>query len=135
MRPLPILLRGLNVSPAQWWPLVPNMLAEVFIESDLDARVAMTQKAGSWLSERMSELRVKLDASEKSLQEYRERERIVDVKGVAMSGASKALEQATTDLVTVRTRRAEAESLFNQVKTARLGRAAGGYESIKPVNT
>ena len=112
---------------------VPNTLAEVFIESDLDARVAMTQKAGSWLSERMSELRVKLDASEKSLQDYRERERIVDVKGVAMSGASKALEQATTDLVTVRTRRAEAESLFNQVKAARAGKASGGYESIPAV--
>jgi len=112
---------------------VPNTLAEVFIESDLDARVAMTQKAGSWLTERMSDLRVKLDASEKSLQDYRERERIVDVKGVAMSGASKALEQATTDLVSVRTKRAEAESLFNQVKAARQGRAAGGYESIPAV--
>ena len=112
---------------------VPNTLAEVFIESDLDARVAMTQKAGSWLTERMGDLRVKLDASEKVLQEYRERERIVDVKGVAMSGASKALEQATTDLVSVRTKRAEAESLFNQVKAARQGRAAGGYESIPAV--
>ena len=112
---------------------VPNTLAEVYIESDLDSRVAMTQKAGSWLTERMSDLRVKLDASEKSLQEYRERERIVDVKGVAMSGASKALEQATTDLVTVRTKRAEAESLFNQVKAAKLGRATGGYESIPAV--
>ena len=111
---------------------VPNTLAEVFIESDLDSRVAMTQKAGSWLTERMSDLRVKLDSSEKSLQEYRERERIVDVKGVAMSGASKALEQATTDLVNVRTKRAEAESLFNQVKAARQGRA-GGYESIPAV--
>ena len=111
---------------------VPNTLAETFIESDLDSRVAMTQKAGSWLTERMSDLRVKLDASEKSLQEYRERERIVDVKGVAMSGASKALEQATTDLVSVRTKRAEAESLFNQVKAARQGRA-GGYESIPAV--
>ena len=111
---------------------VPNTLAEVFIESDLDARVAMTQKAGSWLTERMGDLRVKLDASEKVLQEYRERERIVDVKGVAMSGASKALEQATTDLVSVRTKRAEAESLFNQVKAARQGRA-GGYESIPAV--
>ena len=112
---------------------VPNTLAEVFIESDLDARVAMTQKAGSWLTERMGDLRVKLDASEKVLQEYRERERIVDVKGVAMSGASKALEQATTDLVSVRTKRAEAESLFNQVKAARQGRAIGGYESIPAV--
>jgi polysaccharide biosynthesis transport protein len=112
---------------------LPNALAEVYIESDLDSRVAMTQKAGSWLTERMSDLRVKLDASEKSLQEYRERERIVDVKGVAMSGASKALEQATTDLVSVRTKRAEAESLFNQVKAAKQGRAAGGYESIPAV--
>ena len=112
---------------------VPNTLAEVFIESDLDARVAMTQKAGSWLTERMSDLRVKLDASEKSLQDYRERERIVDVKGVAMSGASRALEAATTDLVAVRTKRAEAESLFNQVKAARQGRAIGGYESIPAV--
>ena len=111
---------------------VPNTLAEVFIESDLDARVAMTQKAGSWLTERMGDLRVKLDASERSLQDYRERERIVDVKGVAMSGASKALEQATTDLVSVRTKRAEAESLFNQVKAARQGRS-GGYESIPAV--
>ena len=111
---------------------VPNTLAEVFIESDLDARVAMTQKAGSWLTERMSDLRVKLNASEKSLQDYRERERIVDVKGVAMSGASKALEQATTDLVSVRTKRAEAESLFNQVKAVRQGRS-GGYESIPAV--
>ena len=110
---------------------LPNTLAEVFIESDLDARVAMTQKAGSWLTERMSDLRVKLDASERALQDYRERERIVDVKGVAMSGASKALEQATTDLVNVRTKRAEAESLFNQVRSAR-GRP-GGYESISAV--
>ncbi len=112
---------------------VPNTLAEVFIESDLDARVAMTQKAGSWLTERMSDLRVKLDASEKSLQDYRERERIVDAKGIAMSGASRALEQATTDLVSVRTKRAEAESLFNQVKAARQGRTVGGYESIPAV--
>ncbi len=110
---------------------VPNTLAEVYIESDLDSRVAMTQKAGAWLTERMSDLRVKLDASEKALQEYRERERIVDVKGVAMSGASKALEQATSDLVSVRTKRAEAESLFNQVKAAR--QARGGYESIPAV--
>ncbi len=111
---------------------LPNALAEVYIESDLDSRVAMTQKAGAWLTERMSDLRVKLDASEKSLQDYRERERIVDVKGVAMSGASRALEQASTDLVAVRTKRAEAESLFNQVKSARQGRA-GGYESIPAV--
>lgn len=111
---------------------VPNTLAEVYIESDLEAKVAMTQKAGAWLTERLGGLRKKLDESERALQDYRDRERIVDAKGVALSGASKALEEATTSLVGVRAKRAEAESLYNQVQAAKQGRG-GGYESIPAV--
>src|SRR5258706_4499673 len=36
---------------------VPNALAETYIESDLDSRMAMTQNAFEWLRERMGELR------------------------------------------------------------------------------
>ena len=39
--------------------------------------MAMTQKAAEWLRERMSELRTKLDSSEKALQDFRDRERII----------------------------------------------------------
>ncbi len=112
---------------------VPNMLAEIYIESDLEARVAMTQKASAWLMERMGDLRTKLEVSEKSLQDYRERERIVDAKGLVLSGASKALEEATSNLVSARAKRAEAEALYNQVQAVRQGRATGGYESIPAV--
>ena len=112
---------------------VPNMLAELYIESDLEARVAMTQKASAWLTERMGDLRKKLESSEKSLQDYRERERIVDAKGLVLSGASRALEDATSNLVSVRAKRAEAEALYNQVQSVKMGRATGGYESIPAV--
>ncbi len=112
---------------------VPNALAEIYIESDLEARVGMTQRASAWLAERMGELRTKLESSERALQDYRERERIVDAKGLVLSGASKALEEATSNLVVARTRRAEAETLFNQVQMVKLGRASGGYESIPAV--
>lgn len=112
---------------------VPNMLAELYIESDLEARVAMTQKASAWLTERMGDLRKKLESSEKSLQDYRERERIVDAKGLVLSGASRALEDATSNLVSVRAKRAEAEALYNQVQSVKQGRATGGYESIPAV--
>ena len=112
---------------------VPNMLAELYIESDLEARVAMTQKASAWLTERMGDLRKKLEGSEKSLQDYREKERIVDAKGLVLSGASKALEEATTNLVSVRAKRAEAEALYNQVLAVKQGKAPGGYESIPAV--
>ena len=112
---------------------IPNVLAELYIESDLEARVAMTQKASAWLTERMGDLRKKLEGSEKLLQDYRERERIVDAKGLVLSGASKALEEATSNLVSVRAKRAEAEALYNQVQAVKLGRATGGYESIPAV--
>jgi len=112
---------------------IPNMLAELYIESDLEARVAMTQKASAWLTERMGDLRKKLESSEKSLQDYRERERIVDAKGLVLSGASRALEDATSNLVSVRAKRAEAEALYNQVLAVKQGRATGGYESIPAV--
>ncbi len=113
--------------------LVPNTLADVFIENDLESKVKMTQKASAWLTGQMGELRAKLEGSERSLQDYRERERIVDVKGVALSGAAKALEEATSGLVSARTKRAEAESLFNQVQAARQGKSAINVDSIPAV--
>ena len=53
--------------------------------------MAMTQKATGWMRERMGDLRSKVEASERALQDYRERERIVDTKGVSMSGAKRRL--------------------------------------------
>jgi succinoglycan biosynthesis transport protein ExoP len=112
---------------------VPNTLADTFIENDLESKIRMTQKASAWLGEQMGDLRQKLNNSERALQEYRDRERIVDAKGVALSGASKALEEATSGLVSARTKRAEAESLYNQVQAAKQGKVAGGLESIPAV--
>lgn len=112
---------------------VPNALAETYIESDLEARMAMTQKASEWLRGRMGELRAKVDASEKALQDFRDRERIVDAKGVALSGASKQLEEFTRSLVEARQRRAEAESAYNMVQQIRGGRTQAYYDSIPAV--
>jgi len=111
---------------------VPNTLAEIFIENDLDARLAMTQKATEWLRERMGELRGKVDAAERALQDYRDRERIVDAKGVAL-GASKQLEELSRSLVEVRARRAEAESAYSLVQQIKSGRAQAAYDTIPAV--
>jgi capsular exopolysaccharide synthesis family protein len=112
---------------------VPNTLADVYIENDLDARMAMTQKASEWLRERLGELRGKVDASERALQEYRDRQGIVDAKGVAMSGASKQLEELTKSLVDARQRRAEAETAYNLVQQVKSGRSSVSFDSIPAV--
>jgi len=112
---------------------VPNTLAETYIESDLDARMAMTQKAAEWLRERMTELRGKLDASERALQDYRDRERIVDAKGLALSGASRQLDELTRSVVEARQKRAEAESAYSMVEQIKTGKLQANYESVPAV--
>jgi len=112
---------------------VPNALAETYIDNDLEARMAMTQKASEWLRERLGELRTKVDASERALQDYRDRERIIDAKGVALSGASKQLEEFTRSLVEARQKRAEAESAYAMVQQIRGGRSQVSFDSIPAV--
>ena len=59
------------------------------------------------------------------MQDYRDRERIVDAKGLALSGAGKQLEELTRSLVEARQKRAEAESAYSMVQQIRAGRGAG----------
>ena len=111
---------------------VANAVAEIFVESDLEARYQMTQKASDWLSERIGGLRQKLEASEKALQQYRDKERIVDAKGTAQSGASRQLEDLTKAQVEARQRRNEAENRYNQIRNIR-GDSAPAYDSVPAV--
>ncbi len=109
-----------------------NAVADAFIENDLEARYQMTQKATEWLNSRVAGLRQKLSESEKALQEYRERERIIDSKGLAQSGTAKVLEDLFAKLGEARQRRSEAEVAYNQVRALR-GTAGANFESIPAV--
>jgi capsular exopolysaccharide synthesis family protein len=113
--------------------LVPNTLADIFIENDLEARVAMTEKASHWLRERMGELKTKVDASERALQDFRDREHIVDTKGLALSGVTKQLEELTRSLVEARAKRADAESAYAVVQQIKAGKTQAGYDAIPAV--
>jgi capsular exopolysaccharide synthesis family protein len=107
---------------------IANAFAETFIESDLDARYQMTQKASDWLAQRLGGLRQKVEASERALQQYREKEHIVDAKGLALGGASKQFEDLSKAQIDARQRRSEAETRYNQIKAA-----AGNYETLPAV--
>lgn len=111
---------------------VANAVAEAYIENDLEARSQMTQRANVWLTQRMDGLRQKLEVSEKNLQAYREKENIIDSKGVALSGTAKQLEEISTNLITMRQRLAEAEGIYVQVKDQR-GQPIEVLESIPAV--
>ena len=109
---------------------VPNALADLYIEADLEARMTMTQKATSWLTGQAADLKKKLSESEQALQQFREREKIIDTKGLSQSGASRQLEDLQKALNDARARRSDAEIVFNQVSAAINGKSQEPLESL-----
>lgn len=95
-----------------------NTHAQAYIEDALEGRVQMTQTASNWLNERTSGLREKLEVSERKLQEYRDRERLIDIKGVDSMAATE-LGLASERLSEARRERSEKEVSFRQVQDAR----------------
>jgi succinoglycan biosynthesis transport protein ExoP len=112
---------------------VPNTLADIYITADLEAHMQMTRRAMAFLTEQSTDLRKEVAASEKALQDFRDREKIIDTKSLSLSGASKQLEDLTTALVQARQKRAEAESALNQVNAARHANFPDAVEALPAV--
>ena len=112
---------------------VPNMLASVYITADLEARTEATRRAMSFLTEQSATLKTKLGQAEQALQEFREREKIVDAKNVSLSGASRQLEDLTTAMVEARRKRADAEAMQAQVAAALQSKTTEAVDTLPAV--
>jgi succinoglycan biosynthesis transport protein ExoP len=109
---------------------VPNALAELFIEADLEARMAMTQKATTWLTNQSGGLKKKLSEAEQALQAFRERERIIEAKGLAQSGVATQISDLQKTLAEARSKRTEAEYIYTQVTAVLKGKSQETLEAL-----
>jgi succinoglycan biosynthesis transport protein ExoP len=103
--------------------LAVNALAKAYIEQNLDFRFKSSKDASTWLTQQMSEQRKEVEASERKLQEYRERTDSVSLEDKQNITLQKLadLNQAVTR---AKTDRLQKEALFNQVKAIEHDRAA-----------
>ena len=108
---------------------VANATAQAYIQADLDTRSAINQDTGQQINERLEGLKAKLNASEKALQTYRDREGMLDNKSTVLGGVARQLDALTQKLVDARVRLSEAEQAYNQVKAGE----ATNYESVPAV--
>ncbi len=112
---------------------VPNALAEIYIEADLESRMQMTRKATSFLTGQTADLKKKVAEAEQALQAYREREKIIDTKALSQSGATKQVEEIATALNEARRRRSEAEYAYQQVTAVVQGKSQEALESLPAI--
>jgi len=94
---------------------IANTVADVYIENYLEAKFDMTSKATTWLNDSLDGLRSKLEASEKKLSEFYEREQVVDLDGV-VGLASEELQGLSEQLLQAENRLKQTKIIFEQVQ-------------------
>ncbi len=112
---------------------VPNALADIYIESDLESRMQMNRKASAFLTGQTAGLKKKVAEAEQALQSYREREKILDSKASSQAGVASQVEAQTTSLTDARRRRSEAEYAYQQVTALAQGKSQEALESLPAI--
>jgi len=94
---------------------IVNGLAQAYIEHNMDLRLGAIKDAMSWMNERIEEERSKVEAAERNLQQYREREGIItEFSGEVETVTAQKLAQLNTQVVASESARVEAETRFRQ---------------------
>ena len=93
---------------------VANNHARAYIQNVLGVRAGVTDSAADWMLERLAELRNKLEESEQQLQEFREREQLIDVEGLR-SLPTREINELTSRLVEVRSELSQDRIAYSQV--------------------
>lgn len=107
-----------------------NAIAKAFIDEERAAADAYVQEQSDWVIKRTKQLRDKLEAAEKRVQDYKAQNGIVDVQGTLTQ--EQQLQDANRDLVAARTKAGEAQARYDQVKKIMAsGRTLDGtYDAI-----
>lgn len=94
---------------------VANAVADQFIQGNLENRLDGTLQATDWLEERLESIKSSLRQSEKNLQDFREREGLVDVGGVTGLGGDE-LASLAQRLQDAKKARIEAQNIREDVQ-------------------
>ncbi len=93
-----------------------NALAQLYIEQTLEFRFTTSTEATGWLSERLAEQQAKIDTAEKALQEYSEREGLIDQE--SREGlVEQRLDSLNAAVIEARTDRISKETIYRQIAT------------------
>jgi polysaccharide biosynthesis transport protein len=111
----------------QWAQRIANGVADSYVSSNLERRYAATSYARNFLKERLEELKLKLEESEKALVAYEEEKELIgDVKANSKDGKEASESLADSDLAALNTaleavvaERIHAQELWEQANNSK----------------
>jgi capsular exopolysaccharide synthesis family protein len=94
---------------------IANALADVYLDSQLEAKFEVTKRASSWLSDQISTLQEDLVRSEQAVERYREESGLLEAKGERLT--SQEIAELNSEVLRARTATAEARARLGQIES------------------
>ena len=97
-----------------------NAIADAYIDDQLNAKYQSTRRANVWLQDRIKELRAQAAAADLAVFEYKEKNKIIDLRGSSTEQEPRLLgeeqvEQLNTQLILARASTAEAKARLERI--------------------
>ena len=96
---------------------VANLIGESYRATQIDQRLTVSKEVHDWLSGQLNKLGKNLSDSELALQQYKERQQLLDTKNLEQVKSTQ-LSGVTRNLLEARSERMRAEVLYEQVQDA-----------------
>ena len=109
-----------------------NAVADNYIQKNLEARWAATQKASEWLSQQLQDLKVKLEKSEDEMAKYAADNGLLYLetdKGDAETVVNQSVRELQEELTKAEADRFEKESVFRLIQSGDYGSLPGVVEN------
>ena len=122
-------VRYMSTDP-QFAAAAANAVANAYIQQNMEFKYSTSKEATDFLGERLAEQRKAVEASERALQEFKEKNGAVSIADGNSSVAIQRLTDLNAAMIKAKTERINKEALYNQLKSAQ---AAGALDTLPAV--
>ncbi|MDD5586668.1 MAG: polysaccharide biosynthesis tyrosine autokinase [Alphaproteobacteria bacterium] len=94
--------------------LIANTFADEYLVDQLESKYEAASRASKWLDERLQTLKKQVEASEKSVEEFRQKSRLIDIEGTTV--AARQMDDTNSQLTEARGETSQAEAKLRSVE-------------------
>jgi exopolysaccharide transport family protein len=108
---------------------IANTLAQIYLDTQREARIETADTANSWLNERLEELRAQVQEQDAAVQSYKAAKGLLTAQGMSLT--EQQIAEAQTAVLTTQGVLAEKEARYNQLRS--LIEAGGSADTLANV--
>ncbi len=108
---------------------IANAVADEYLVDQLEAKYEVISRANKWLSERLAALRGQVEVSERAVEDFRQRAKLIQIDGGTV--AVRQMQEINSQLIAARAQTSQAEARLRNAQT--MVQSSGGIEGAADV--